>query len=183
MSNSVRPHRQQPTRLPIPGILQARTLSVPFHQQIPHGLSEWCVPWKSNLLVVLLTLHNTFFLAHFLLSASLFSFSSIFSGNSGISISLCIGHCFIQTTKSHFFFSFAPSPGVFHGVLRFLVLRLCTKIHEFLLIPSPRIRYHWFLIPVILPWLLPLPASQFLQLFQVYNLLPFLSAQDALCCH
>ena len=26
MSNSVRPHRRQPTRLPIPGILQARTL-------------------------------------------------------------------------------------------------------------------------------------------------------------
>ena len=26
MSNSVRPHRQQPTRLPVPGILQARTL-------------------------------------------------------------------------------------------------------------------------------------------------------------
>ena len=26
MSNSVRPHRRQPTRLPVPGILQARTL-------------------------------------------------------------------------------------------------------------------------------------------------------------
>ena len=26
MANSVRPHRQQPTRLPLPGILQARTL-------------------------------------------------------------------------------------------------------------------------------------------------------------
>ena len=26
MSDSVRPHRQQPTRLPVPGILQARTL-------------------------------------------------------------------------------------------------------------------------------------------------------------
>ena len=26
MSDSVRPHRRQPTRLPIPGILQARTL-------------------------------------------------------------------------------------------------------------------------------------------------------------
>ena len=26
VSNSVRPHRRQPTRLPVPGILQARTL-------------------------------------------------------------------------------------------------------------------------------------------------------------
>ena len=26
MSDSVRPHRQQPTRVPVPGILQARTL-------------------------------------------------------------------------------------------------------------------------------------------------------------
>lgn len=71
----------------------------------------------SNLLVVLLTLHNTFFLAHFHSCQPLLSFSSIFSGNSGISISLCIGHCFIQTSKSHFFFNFALSPGVFHGVL------------------------------------------------------------------
>ena len=31
MSDSVRPHRLQPTRLPVPGILQARTLGVGCH--------------------------------------------------------------------------------------------------------------------------------------------------------
>ena len=34
MSDSVRPHRRQPTRLPVPGILQARTLewgAIAFH--------------------------------------------------------------------------------------------------------------------------------------------------------
>ena len=30
VSNSVRPHRRQPTRLPVPGILQARTLNFLF---------------------------------------------------------------------------------------------------------------------------------------------------------
>ena len=41
MSNSVRPHRRQPTRLPVPGILQARTLEwLPFPSPMRKSESE-----------------------------------------------------------------------------------------------------------------------------------------------
>ena len=65
VSDSVRPHRRQPTRLPIPGILQARTLEwvaisfskawewkvkvkQPHDQQLTRLLHPWDFPGKST---------------------------------------------------------------------------------------------------------------------------------------
>ena len=121
MSDSVRPHRRQPTRLPIPGILQARTL-------------EWVAisfsnagKWKVKVKSISPTLSDPMdcslpgYSVHGIFQARVLEWGAIaFSicTHSSAEMDLCQRHndSYLTKVNGHFIFHFSrPSVGIWHS--------------------------------------------------------------------